>query len=126
MDLALCPSTAAQKIRALPSEVSQVPIIAVTANAMKGDREKYLAVGMTDYVSKPIDGPELFRAILRNCNSASLIGAVEAELPASLEPLQDGLGLEGDNPQANSRKAFDELLKDIEALAQETGNRSAS
>jgi DNA-binding NarL/FixJ family response regulator len=42
-----------------------VPILALTANAMKGDREAYLAAGMTDYVSKPIDPAQLFAAIQR-------------------------------------------------------------
>lgn len=45
---------ATQAIRALKSDTSQIPIIAVTANALAGQREKCLASGMNDYISKPI------------------------------------------------------------------------
>ena len=54
---------ATRRIRAMPG---RLPIIAMTAHTMFGDRERCLQAGMNDYVSKPIDRKELFMA-LRKC-----------------------------------------------------------
>ena len=56
---------ATQAIRSLPARCSGIPIIALTANAMEGDRETYLAAGMNDYVAKPIALPQLLAAMNR-------------------------------------------------------------
>jgi len=60
--------TATAKIRSLPDPVGSLPIVALTANAMHGDRERYLSIGMSDYISKPIDPQELFNTIGRCVN----------------------------------------------------------
>jgi len=52
-------------IRALPGCCRNIPIIAVTANAMKGDKESYLAAGMNDYLSKPVDHKKLKELVLK-------------------------------------------------------------
>lgn len=53
------------RIRACGEDWSGVPVIALTANAMSGDRERYLELGMDGYVPKPIDQRELFAEIGR-------------------------------------------------------------
>ncbi|MBF0140022.1 MAG: response regulator [Magnetococcales bacterium] len=56
--------TASRTIRSDP-QFADLPIIAMTANAMAGDREKCLLVGMNEHVSKPIHPPTLFETLRR-------------------------------------------------------------
>jgi len=55
---------ATRRIRTLPGRAG-LPVLAMTANAMAGDRERSLAVGMNDHITKPIDPDALFEALLR-------------------------------------------------------------
>jgi CheY-like chemotaxis protein/HPt (histidine-containing phosphotransfer) domain-containing protein len=57
--------TATRLIRAQSSGVRnpRVPVVAMTANAMQGDRERCLAAGMDDYIAKPIQAEELAKKI---------------------------------------------------------------
>ena len=56
--------TATREIRQLDSQ-QHVPIVAMTANARASDRERCLAAGMVDFVTKPIDPDELCKVLLR-------------------------------------------------------------
>ncbi|PLS83524.1 MAG: response regulator [Chloroflexi bacterium] len=51
-----------RELRQIP-ELAGLPIIAVTANSMPGDREQTLAAGCTDYVAKPISPRELLQLV---------------------------------------------------------------
>ncbi len=56
---------AARTIRGLEGAISEIPIVALTGNAMPGDREEYLAAGMNDYLAKPFDPRQLMALIAR-------------------------------------------------------------
>jgi signal transduction histidine kinase/ActR/RegA family two-component response regulator len=57
-------ATKAIRMSTLPGNKSQIPIIAMTAYAMPGDKEKFLEAGVNEYITKPVDG-ELLLTIIR-------------------------------------------------------------
>jgi len=64
---------ATKAIRELEKEIGlkYTPIISLTANALKGDRERFLQAGMDDYISKPIE-PNKLLSVIRNCMMPNL------------------------------------------------------
>ena len=109
---------ATQKIRANPSFKS-LPIIAMTAHAMTGDKAKSLAAGMNEHITKPIDPSELYKQLqqwLQRSDSPSL-PVKSITKPEDITLLPDysehldvawGLKIIGGN-----RKLFSKLLKDF-------------
>ena len=58
---------ATRRIRLMEGETSKIPIIALTALAMKGDRERVLEAGMDDYVQKPVSADTLLDTVAEWC-----------------------------------------------------------
>jgi two-component system, cell cycle response regulator DivK len=50
------------------ARTASIPVLAVTAQAMSGDRERFLEIGFDGYLSKPIDVDELIQAVRNHCD----------------------------------------------------------
>ncbi|MEO2266245.1 PAS domain S-box protein [Pseudoalteromonas sp. YIC-656] len=98
--------TATKRIRA-QNRFADLPIIAMTANAMAGDREKVLAVGMNDHIAKPIDVNEMFDIMAKWITPAKYVASrptvknVESHDFSRIHGIdtQRGLQTTQDNPQ---------------------------
>mgnify|MGYP005627441661 CR=1 FL=1 len=90
--------TATLEIRA-DERFGHLPIVAMTANAMAGDRERCIAAGMNDHVAKPIDPESLFKSLLE------WIPPGERELPESRQESEE-----------SAADAADDRLESIQGL----------
>jgi len=85
-----------QAIRAIRSSGqpwSTLPVIALTADAMSGDRDRFIAMGMSGYVSKPIDRAELLTEIGRVLGVGPVgVPKLESVTPDATESFDDVLG----------------------------------
>ena len=99
---------ATQQIRRTKS-AEQLPIIAMTAHAMAGDRERSLKAGMNDHVTKPIDPVMLFESLLR-----------------WVPPRNDGSGISADSATSgflNSVQYAEEMFSNLESIDWHAGLR---
>ena len=105
MDVQMPEMDGLEATRRIRASISDVHIVAMTANAMQGDREACLAAGMNDYLSKPIRPEELAKALLNTPGSA----IKEAEVPAP-EPVLDPAALERLRSIASTPDSFGRLV----------------
>ncbi len=90
--------TATRRIRKGPAP-ADLPIIAITANAMAGDREKCLASGMNDHIAKPIKPADLYETLIRWIRPDACLTLPRNETmvsePASMDSIDDIPSLDG-------------------------------
>ena len=75
----------AKRIRALDGPAAGLPIVALTANAMSGDRERYIAAGMDDYIAKPIEPARFLETVARHAAAEGRGKRVLQSLIATLQ-----------------------------------------
>ena len=99
---------ATRRIRELPQGAS-MPIVAMTAHAMKGDEEKCLEAGMDGYISKPVNQDRLFHTLWRLLRVRRHLsdGLAPEEDEFSADPKTDG----GEIPQDEHLVAFENSLE---------------
>jgi two-component system, sensor histidine kinase and response regulator len=113
---------ATRQIRALDG-MGDLPIVAMTANAMAGDRERCLQAGMNDHVAKPIDPEVLFQTLLqwikprpqeREKRPAEELLVAAKTAPAADDPLASIAGLNvapALKRMLNKRDLYERLLR---------------
>ena len=116
---------ATHEIRRLEETLSlgHIPIVAMTAHAIKGDREKCLEAGMDDYVSKPLDISEFFRVMEKaaqgktgdsDLDAESIFSVDMPEIKQAEPVIDDELGWPVDWKVAREQVAEDEeLLREL-------------
>ena len=81
---------AVRRIRELPPPKGRTPIVALTADAIDGVREQYLAAGMDDFLSKPFDREDLLGLVERWVCDLATDDTVPDDGRAPAEPILDG------------------------------------
>jgi CheY-like chemotaxis protein/HPt (histidine-containing phosphotransfer) domain-containing protein/anti-sigma regulatory factor (Ser/Thr protein kinase) len=109
-------------IRKLEGSERHTPIIAMTAGAMKGDRERCLEAGMDDYVSKPLKPAELFEVLDKWTGQRKEIPSENDRVVSQSKPISPFWTTEEEPPMnfedamphfLNDRQVFDDICRDF-------------
>lgn len=80
MDIEMPVKNGSELMKELKAKGYQVPIVALTANATSGDREKYINQGFDEYLAKPIDRSELDRVLKMFLNNSRMISVEDTTI----------------------------------------------
>lgn len=98
---------ATRAIRAIEGPIARVPIIALTAHVMRGERESLLGQGLDDYLAKPIDRTALLECLTRwlTPEAPQVTGSHHTEIPDHAHGSDSSI----------DRRVLDQLLEDVGA-----------
>jgi CheY-like chemotaxis protein len=108
--------TATKKLRE-QEQFKDLPILAMTANAMAGDREKVLAVGMNDHIAKPVNVVQMLAIMAKWITPLNPVRQVDQPVKISIDQTKDFPDLDGVNTVAglartqNNSVLYQKLLK---------------
>ncbi len=117
---------ATKRIRALESQGKHIPIIAITAAAMKSDEAECLAAGMDDYISKPIDFRELNRLLERLASGNGfnrMVKSTGTDATDDANQLLDASTIDFKAPFATLECGQDQQILLVQTLQKETLQR---
>ncbi len=103
---------ATKRIRAMEGPKSKVPIIALTAHALAGAREEYIAAGMNDYLSKPVNPATLLAKLAETASKIARPRTVEPE-PEQAKSAAD-ISLRASGVEVSALKMLDSVMSPAE------------
>lgn len=101
------------QVRKLASEVSQIPIVAMTANVLKGDREKCIQAGMNDYTSKPLKLEKLIEKLERWVGPPPVVEEVGLDTDTNLTMINHSVLRDTEEINAIDREVVDVLRENV-------------